>query len=239
MGGPMGAPPGAPMGAPPGYPSPMQPKKGGPPVALIVGGGFGLLAIIGVIVLAIALVGRGGSDDGDDDDDDNRSSSSRKSGDDDDDSSSKGDSDSGAMNGAVFTGIPATNVEVPVPPGWREDRRSLYSFALSPDGNALLAFTTVSSYGEFNGRLQHATSVFRITNCNMGDAKRVSIGPNSLRSRLREGDCIFNGVPAHVATVLVETGRTAHPLVIYAVDHKASKRTETQAQQTIARMRLR
>jgi hypothetical protein len=48
---------------------------------------------------------------------------------------------------------------------------------------------------------------------------------------------MFNGVQAKVATVLVEAGRSAHPLVIYAVDAKASDRTEKQAQQTIARMR--
>ena len=42
-----------------------------------------------------------------------------------------------------------------------------------------------------------------------------------------------------VATVLVETGRSAHPLVLYAVDKKAAKRTTRQAQQTIARMRTR
>ncbi|MCA9618680.1 MAG: hypothetical protein KC731_06655, partial [Myxococcales bacterium] len=228
-------PPGMPAG-PPGYgPPPGAPaaKKGGPPVALLVGGGCGLLAVIGVIVLVLA-VALGG--------DDKEDPKPTASGDDTSgiDTSSSGSDDGGdVMVGANYKRIPSTNVEVPVPPGWREDRRSLYTFALSDDGNALLAFTTVSSIGEFNGRLQHATRVFRIESCNMGDAERVRIGPNQLRSRLREGDCIFNGVPAHVATVLVESGRRAHPLVIYAVDKKASKRTEKQAQQTIARMRTR
>jgi hypothetical protein len=41
-----------------------------------------------------------------------------------------------------------------------------------------------------------------------------------------------------VAVVLVESG-SALPLVIYAVDQKASKRTVFQAQQTILRMRSR
>ena len=143
------------------------------------------------------------------------------------------------MVGATYKRIPSTNVEVPVPPGWREDRKSLYSFALSGDGDAMLAFTTVSSIGEFNGRIQHAEKVFRITDCSMEPATRVRIGPNQLRSRLKEGDCTFNGVRARVATVLVEAGRSAHPLVLYAVDKKASSKTTKQAVQTIARMRTR
>ena len=109
------------------------------------------------------------------------------------------------MDGAVFKGIPSTNVEVPVPPGWREGQKSLYTFAASGDGDAVLAFTTVSSVGEFAGRLQHATREFNITNCSMKDAERVRIGPNQLRGRLKEGDCSFNNVPAHVAVVLVES----------------------------------
>jgi hypothetical protein len=143
------------------------------------------------------------------------------------------------MEGAVYKGIPSTNVEVPVPPGWREDRRSLYTFAISGDGNAVLAFTTVSSVGEFAGRLQHASSAFNITNCNMQDAVRVRIGPNQLRARLKEGECNFNNVPSHVATVLVESGQNALPLVIYAVANNASALTNTQAKQTIVRMRTR
>src|SRR6185436_7744376 len=105
------------------------------------------------------------------------------------------DDDPTAMDGAVYKGIRQTNVEVPVPPGWREDAKSLYTFALSGDGNAVLAFTTVSSIGEFTGRLQHASSVFNITNCSMGDAQRVTLGPNRLRARLKEGECSFNNIP--------------------------------------------
>ena len=71
----------------------------------------------------------------------------------------------------------------------------------------------------------------------MGEPVRVRIGPNQLRSRLREGECVFNGVDAHVATVLVESGRQAHPMVIYAVDKRASAVTAEQAKQTILRMR--
>ncbi|MBW2526253.1 MAG: hypothetical protein JRI23_18880 [Deltaproteobacteria bacterium] len=222
------------MGGAPAY---HPPKKSGAPVALLVGGGCGLIAILGVIVLVIGvvLVGAGGSDD----------SGARGSGptpvaDD----SSGGDAkptgtEEDVMKGAVYKRVPSTNVEVPVPPGWGEDKRSLYTFALSDDGDALLAFTTVSSIGEFNGRLQHAEKVFRITNCDMEDAKRVRIGPDNLRARLKAGDCTFNGVRARVATVLVESGRSAHPLVLYAVDKKASDKTTRQAAETIARMRTR
>jgi hypothetical protein len=103
----------------------------------------------------------------------------------------------------------------------------------------MLAFTTVSSLGEFTGRLQHATNAFSITNCRMQDAVRVTLGPDQLRARLKEGPCDFNGIPSHVAVVLVETGKNALPLVIYAVDQRASKLTRTQAQQTIVRMRVR
>ncbi|RLB61026.1 MAG: hypothetical protein DRI90_12335 [Deltaproteobacteria bacterium] len=207
-----------------------------------MGGGCGLFAVIGVVLLVILLVTTGGSaSTGDDDDDDNDDNDSQSSSDDDDDDGASKEENTGGdvMAGAVYKRIPSTNVEVPVPPGWRESRRSLYTFALSNDGNALLAFTTVSSYGEFNGRLQHATKVFRITGCSMGPSERVRVGPNQLRSRLKEGECTFNGVRAHVATVLVESGRRAHPLVIYAVDNKASERTAAQAKKTISQMRKR
>lgn len=250
MGGPhgMGVPPGGPMGGPPGMPgapgyqaAPHPPRKSGPPVALLVGGGCGVIAVLGVIFLVIAVVVLGGSDARADSDSPGGTEQpvteeSSSSG----DSKPSGSEDVGdVMAGAVYKRIPSTNVEIPVPPGWGEDRRSLYSFALSGDGDALLAFTTVSSIGEFQGRLQHAEKVFRITDCSMEPATRVRIGPDKLRSRLKEGDCTFSGVRAHVATVLVESGRSAHPLVLYAVDKKASAKTTKQAQQTIARMRTR
>lgn len=202
-------------------------------MALLAGAGCGLFAVLAVIALVIGVVVGG-------DDNDTSASSSDDGG---SPSSSSGDdkpADTGdVMIGATYKRIPSTNVEVPVPPGWREDKRSLYSFALSNDGDALLAFTTVSSLGEFNGRIQHAERVFQIENCNMEPATRIRIGPNNLRSRLKEGDCTFNGIRARVATVLVESGRRALPLVIYAVDKKASARTTKQAQQTIAGMRTR
>jgi len=231
--GPPGVPPGGgygpPMG-PPGY-QPVQAPRKGPPVALLVGGGCGLLAVIGVVLLLVLLVVGSASAGG--------SSSPPPSSPGAGQQPTSGADVGDAMDGAVYKGIPSTNVEVPVPPGWREDRKSLYTFALSGDGDAVLAFTTVSSVGEFNGRIQHASSVFNITSCNMQDAQRVTLGPNQLRARLKEGDCSFNNIPSHVAVVLVETGQNALPLVIYAVDQKASKRTVTQAQQTIARMRSR
>ncbi len=219
------------MGAP-GFPQPQgfQPKKG-PPVALLVGGGCGLFAVLGVIFLIVLVVAGARSSGGGD----ASSPSEPEPG----EQPSGGDDVAGAMDGAVYKGIPSTNVEVPVPPGWREDRKSLYTFALSGDGDAVLAFTTVSSVGEFNGRIQHATRAFDITNCTMQDAERVRIGPNQLRARLKEGECNFNNIPSHVAVVLVESGSNALPLVIYAVDKRASALTATQAKQTIARMRMR
>jgi hypothetical protein len=221
------------MGGPPGFQPPQQAQKKGAPVALIVGGGCGVIAMLAVILLVVAVVVGGSSASASESDGDETSAG-------DSDSKPSPDEDVGdVMAGAIYKRIPSTDVEVPVPPGWREDRKSLYSFAIAGDGNAMLAFTTVSSLGEFVGRSQHAEKVFRITDCNMQDAQRVRIGPNKLRARLKEGDCTFNGVPAHVATVLVETGRRALPFIIYATDKKASKTTITQAQQTIARMRLR
>lgn len=235
QGGGYGAPPGPPgaPGMPPVGPArPAQPKKG-PPVALFAGIGCGLFAVLAVIALVIGVAVGGDDDDTTASSSDDDGSSSSSSGDD------KPEDTGDVMVGARFKRIPSTNIEVPIPPGWREDKRSLYTFALSDDGDALLAFTTVSSLGEFNGRLQHAERVFQIEGCAMEPATRIRIGPNKLRSRLKEGDCTFNGVRARVATVLVESGRRALPLVIYAVDKKASARTTKQAQQTIAGMRKR
>jgi hypothetical protein len=229
------------MGGPPGFGPPPAAEKSGPPVALLVGGGCGLLAVLGVIVLVIMLVVAGSSSaDSDPPTASGGNDAPPTSPDPAPNTPQPTQGNEGGpdvMAGAVYKRVPQTDVEVPVPPGWREDSGGLYTFALSGDGDALLAFTTVSSVGEFNGRLQHATSVFRITDCNMGDAQRVNLGPDQLRSRLREGDCMFNGVAAHVATVLVESGSSAFPLVIYAVDKNANKTTETQALQTLVRMR--
>jgi hypothetical protein len=218
------------MGAPGYHVDPSPPKKG-PPIALLVGGGCGLLAVLGVVFLLILVIG-GAAASGDDTPSTGGNTSPTQP-------VAGGGDVPDAMDGAVFKGIPQTNVEVPVPPGWQEAKKSLYTFAISGDGNGMLAFTTVSSAGEFAGRLQHATREFNITSCKMQDTQRVRIGPNQLRGRLKEGDCNFNNVPSHVAVVLVESGQSALPLVIYAVDLKASRRTTVQAQQTIARMRTR
>lgn len=200
------------------------------PVALLVGGGCGLIAVIGVVILLIAVVaGAAAASDDAVEVEPTKVNVPKVPAKED-----LGD----VMDGASYARVRATRVEVPVPPGWQQDRKGLYSFAISGDKKAMLAFTTVSSIGEFNGRMQHATRTFRIEDCNMQPATRVRLGPNRLRARLREGKCSFNGVPASVATVLVETGRRRHPLVIYAVDVAASKRTTEQAQQTILRMRL-
>lgn len=220
---------GPPMGGPPmAAPGGPAPKKG-PPIALLVGGGCGLIAIIGVILLVVLVIGAAGAAADAPTTPTDPSVPSQPS-----EPSDVPD----AMDGAVFKGIPSTNVEVPVPAGWREGRKSLYTFAVAGDGDAVLAFTTVSSAGEFAGRIQHATREFDISNCNMKDAERVTIGPNRLRGRLKEGECTFNSVPSHLAVVLIESG-TAMPLVFYAVDQKASRRTTVQAQQIIARMRSR
>jgi hypothetical protein len=215
------------MGAPAFQQSP--PPKKGPPVALLVGGGCGLLAIIGVILLVVLVIGGAAA---------TADATPTPGGPLSPGEPSQPSDVPDAMDGAVFKGIPSTNVEVPVPAGWREGRKSLYTFAVAGDGDAVLAFTTVSSSGEFAGRIQHATREFDISSCNMKDAERVTIGPNKLRGRLKEGECTFNNVPSHLAVVLVESGN-AMPLVIYAVDLKASRRTTVQAQQTIARMRSR
>lgn len=217
------------MGPPMTAPGGPAPKKG-PPVALLVGGGCGLLALIGVIVLVVLVIGGAAAA--------SAGSTPTSPSDGNPTQPSEGGDVPDAMEGAVYKGIPSTSVEVPVPAGWREGRKSLYTFAVAGDGNAVLAFTTVSSAGEFAGRLQHATREFNIDNCNMKDAERVTIGPSHLRGRLKEGECTFNNVPSHLAVVLIESG-SAMPLIFYAVDLNASRRTTVQAQQVIAQMRSR
>ncbi len=198
-------------------------------MALLVGGGCGLIAVVGVVLLLIIVVA-GAAASSDDSTEIVATPTPTPN-------LPKGDGLGDVMQGATYARVRATNVQVPVPPGWTQDRKGLYSFAVSGDDKAMLAFTTVSSIGEFNGRMAHATRTFRIEQCKMLPSARVRIGPNKLRARLKEGKCIFNGVTANVATVLVESGRRAHPLVIYAVSTSASPRTTKQAQLTIARMR--
>ena len=195
----MGGPPmgGPPMGPPMTAPGGPAPKKG-PPIALLVGGGCGLVAILGVILLVVLVIGAASSTADSTPTPTDPSVPSQPS-----DSNDVPD----AMDGAVFKGIPSTNIEVPVPAGWREGRKSLYTFAVAGDGDAVLAFTTVSSAGEFAGRLQHATREFDISNCNMKDAERVTIGPSHLRGRLKEGECTFNNVPSHLAEKVIEAHR--------------------------------
>jgi hypothetical protein len=205
------------------------PKKGGPPLALMVGAGVGCLVfVIIIVVIAVALRTTGDSDD--DDADDSRSSSTKPT------RSSSGDD---VMKGAVYKRVPSTTVEVPVPAGWVVAKRSLYSFAFSPDKKAMLAFTTVSSRGEFAGRTQHAWRVFKMRNCTKAPKKSLKIGPDKLPALIVDYECQFNGVPSHVSTVLVNAGRRAFPFVIYAVHKSADARTLKQAKQTILSMRKR
>ncbi len=195
---------------------------------MLIGGGIGCF----VLILIIVLVGvfAGGSDDGDDDD-------SSKSG----PTTSKPSTSTGGnvMKGATYKRIPSTRVEVPIPPGWRVAKRGLYSFAISPDKKAMLAFTTVSSRGEFRGRTLHAWRKFKITGCTKGPSKKGGLGPDKMPSSLIDYECNFNGVPSYVSTVLVNAGQRAFPFVIYAVEKSASKRTFKQAKQTVLNMRKR
>ncbi len=140
--------------------------------------------------------------------------------------------------GAVYKTIPATNVQVPIPRGWRLSKKGLYAFAASPDKKALLAFTTVASKGEFVGRSQHAQKTFDITDCTKKPVKKTKIGPNKLSARIIDHQCKFNGIPAFVSTVLVNTKKRSLPFIIYAVDKRASKKTTRQAQLTVLSMRV-
>ncbi len=141
------------------------------------------------------------------------------------------------MEGAIYKTIPATNVQVPIPRGWRVSKKGLYAFAASPDKKALLAFTTVSSMGEFVGRSQHAQKTFNITECVKKPVKKMPLGPNKLPSRVIDHECKFNGIPAFVSTVLVNNDKRSLPFIIYAVDKRASKKTIRQAQLTVLSMR--
>ena len=234
MGGPMGGPPmGGPMGGPPmGGPmgGPMRPQKKGLPVALMVGGGCGVLAILGVIGLIIVLVVTKGKDD------------------DEEPVASPGDTPTeqprpqektNPGQGAVYKRIPHTNVSVPIPAGWREDKVSFYTRAIAPSRDAVIAFTTVSTYGEWAGRTQHAFRVFSIRNCSFGAAVRGKLGSSKMRSRLKEGTCTWNGISANVATMLVESGRRAHPLVFYGVSKSASAKVKAQAKHVVLNIRRR
>ncbi len=142
------------------------------------------------------------------------------------------------MAGARYKTIPSTKVQVPIPRGWGEKKRGLYAFAYSGDKKALLAFTTVSSLGEYAGRRQHARKVFKITGCTKQKKSVRRIGPDRLKVIKFDAECSFSNTPAFVSQVLVDTGRP-FPFIIYAVDKRAPKKTIEQAQQTILRIRRR
>jgi len=210
---------------------PMQPQKKGPPVALMVGGGCGVLAVVGVIILVVVLaVTRGGDDDDDQPVAQKPSTPTQPT---------QGQRPTNPAVGAVYKRIPHTNVSVPIPAGWREDKVSFYTRAIAPTRDAVIAFTTVSSYGEWAGRTQHAFRVFSIRNCSFGAAVRGKLGSSNMRSRLKEGTCTWNGISANVATVLVESGRRAHPLVFYGVAKSASAKVKAQAKHVVLNMRRR
>ncbi len=141
------------------------------------------------------------------------------------------------MDGASYKRVPSTQVEVPIPPGWVTSKRSLYSVATSPDDKAFIAFTTVSSRGEFVGRIQHVVKTFKVTDYVKGKVTDTPIGPDGLKANIVDATCNFHDVPAHMSSVLVNYGKRRHVFVVYALDKSASKETTVQAQQAVLRMR--
>lgn len=141
------------------------------------------------------------------------------------------------MAGATYKTVPSTSVQVPIPKGWSTKKKSLYSVASAPDGKAFLAFTTVSSRGEFVGRIQHVSKTFKITNYKKGKVTKIDIGPDKLKAEIIDATCRFNDTPAIMSSVLVDYGKRRHVFVVYALDETASDKTKTQAQQAVLRMR--
>jgi hypothetical protein len=145
--------------------------------------------------------------------------------------------DEDPMAGATYKTVPSTKVQVPIPKGWATKKKSLYSVASAPDGKAFLAFTTVSSRGEFVGRIQHVGKTFKITDYKKGKVTKADIGPDKLKAEIIDATCSFNDTAAIMSSVLVDYGKRRHVFVVYALDQSASETTKTQAQQAILRMR--
>jgi len=145
--------------------------------------------------------------------------------------------DGNVMAGASYKTVPATSIQVPIPEGWATKKHSLYSVAMSPDKKAFVAFTTVSSKGEFVGRIQHAAKTFKVTNYKKTKDVNMKLGPDKLNAFVQDATCSFNNTPGIMSSVLVDTGKRQKVFVVYALDQKASGKTKKQAQGTVLGMR--
>ena len=174
-------------------------------------------------------------DDDDNDDDDDKKKKKKKKKDKDDDKTEK--KDTSFMDGASFKTVPQTNVQVPVPPGWKTEQVSLYSVASAPDKKAFVAFTTVSSKGEFAGRIQHVVKTFKVTEYKKAKTVENKIGPDKLPASIHDATCKFDGRPAIMSAVLVNTGTPHLVFVVYALAKDAPEKTRKQALATVLLMR--
>jgi len=195
-----------------------------------------VVAVAAVLALAAPLPGcdkkSDDTEEDDDDNDDNDDSDKKKEEKKDDDKD-----DGNPMAGATYKTVPQTQVQVPIPPGWKTKKVSLYSMAAAPDGKAFVAFTTVSSKGEFVGRIQHVQKTFKVTEYQKKKDVESKIGPDQLPAFIQDATCKFNGHPAIMSSVLINAGSRHLVFVVYALAQNAPDKTKKQALATVLQMR--
>ncbi len=142
------------------------------------------------------------------------------------------------LQGAVYKRIPTTTLEIPVPKGWNESKKGLYSGLTSPDEKVAIAFTVVTYKSELAGRLQDIERKLGISNEVKTGEKTTQIGPNKLNALIHDATCTFHGKPGKLSYVIVQQkGRSSVVLVIYASENDAKKIDDETAHAAILNIR--
>lgn len=128
-------------------------------------------------------------------------------------------------------------VQIPLAQGWKGKQAGLYTLAIAPKGDALLAFTTVGSRGELTGRLVHVQKLFQVNDYKSEGRKEAKLGPDKLPALFADGSCKFGSTPGDMAWVLVDTGARRMVLVIVAGQKNASDQTRKEALSMVYNMR--
>ncbi len=199
-------------GGPPGGP----PKKDGPNVALIV-----LIAV--VVVLASSLGGclfcvyLGGS------------------------SSSSASSDSSDTSASSNDWITAERpyIKFLAPPGWRRDIKNDWALFESPDGTAILAFTTFNQPGESTAKLGQAAGTLGVSGIAWGSPKAGTVSRDGFAARIGDGSCFFKGPGGYIEYATVNPGSNDQLLLIYAVTANAVAARKEEAQVAIRSLQRR
>ena len=125
------------------------------------------------------------------------------------------------------------------PPGWTKSLNGDWGTFKSPDGAAVLAFTTFTQPGESTVRLGQATGVLGVGEVDWRTPKYDTVGRDGFPARMGEGSCNFRGPGGYIWYATVNTGTSDQILLIYTVSARGTQSDKDAALATIKSLQRR